>query len=52
METGKLVMENTKAIIVPEREVQDIDTPEDWMIAEMKYRLMNENKLWGEQIED
>ena len=41
--TGKLVMENTKAIIVPEREVQDIDTPEDWMIAEMKYRLMTEN---------
>lgn len=44
LETGKLVMDNTKAIIVPEREVQDIDTPEDWMIAEMKYRLMIESK--------
>ena len=44
LETGKLVMENTKAIIVPEREVQDIDTPEDWVIAEMKYRLMNGDK--------
>lgn len=44
MDTGKLVMENTKAIIVHEREVQDIDTPEDWMIAEMKYRLMTENE--------
>lgn len=44
LETGKLVMDNTKAIIVPEREVQDIDTTEDWMIAEMKYRLMIESK--------
>lgn len=39
----KLVMSNTKAIIVPEREVQDIDTEEDWTIAEMKYRLLNKS---------
>lgn len=38
----KLVMANTKAVIVPEREVQDIDTLEDWKIAEMKYRLLGE----------
>ena len=30
-----------KAIIMPESEVQDIDTDEDWKIAEMKYKLMN-----------
>lgn len=36
----KLVMPNTKAIVIPEREVQDIDTEEDWAIAEMKYRLL------------
>lgn len=40
----KLVMPHTKAIVVPEREVQDIDTLEDWAIAEIKYRLlMSEN---------
>lgn len=38
----KLVMSNTKAVVVPEREVQDIDTLEDWKIAEMKYRLLRE----------
>lgn len=27
-------------IIMPESEVQDIDTEEDWKIAEMKYKLM------------
>ena len=44
----KLVMLNTKALIVPESEVQDIDTPEDWKIAEMKYRLLKEtqNEDW------
>lgn len=30
------------AIITPEEEVQDIDTPDDWKMAEMKYRLMQE----------
>ena len=38
----KLVMPRTKGIIVPEREVQDIDTEEDWLIAEMKYQLLKE----------
>ena len=36
----KLVMSNTKAIVVSELEVQDIDTYEDWKIAEMKYQLI------------
>lgn len=32
----------TAPIIMPESEVQDIDTEEDWKIAEMKYRIMTE----------
>ena len=40
LEEKKLVMPNTKAIVVSEREVQDIDTLEDWEMAEMKYRLL------------
>ncbi len=36
----KLITEHTKAVIVPESEVQDIDTLQDWVIAEMKYQCM------------
>jgi len=36
----KLYCENTLPIILPESEVQDIDTEEDWKIAEMKYRIL------------
>ena len=35
-----LITEHTKAIVVPEREMQDIDTLEDWAVAEMKYQCM------------
>ena len=31
------------AIIVPEERVQDIDTETDWKLAEMKYKLLNNN---------
>ncbi len=34
--------QNAGAIILPETEVQDIDTEEDWKIAEMKYKMMHE----------
>ena len=27
-----------KSFITPEEEVQDIDTPDDWKMAEIKYR--------------
>lgn len=45
----KNVLENVKGIcatpiIMPETEVQDIDTEEDWKIAEIKYRMMNDVK--------
>ena len=33
-------MENAVPFIQDEKYVQDIDTPEDWEIAEMKYRLL------------
>ena len=32
------------AIILNEHEVQDIDTPEDWLMAEMKYTLQSAHK--------
>ncbi len=32
---------NTGAIILPEQNVQDIDTEDDWKLAEMKYKLLN-----------
>lgn len=32
--------ENTAGIILSELEVQDLDTPTDWALAEMKYKLL------------
>jgi pseudaminic acid cytidylyltransferase len=45
LQTGKLITENTIGLKVPESEVQDIDTEEDWKIAELKYRLLTFSKL-------
>jgi N-acylneuraminate cytidylyltransferase len=36
---------NRGAFIIPEKDVQDIDTLEDWDIAELKYKMRNESKL-------
>ena len=36
----KLYCENTLPLELPESEVQDIDTDEDWKIAEMKYKIL------------
>ncbi len=33
--------ENTAPIIVSELEVQDLDTPTDWVLAEMKFKLIS-----------
>jgi N-acylneuraminate cytidylyltransferase len=35
-------MKNSGAIIIPENEGQDIDTMEDWRLAELKYKLLND----------
>lgn len=39
----KLVTGNTLGIEMPETEVQDIDTVEDWKIAEIKYASLKQN---------
>lgn len=39
-----LVTDNTYGIVFPESEVQDIDNPEDWLLAEMKYKMMKEKE--------
>jgi len=36
-----LFPENTFPLVIPEAEVQDIDSEEDWQIAELKYKLKN-----------
>ncbi len=36
--------ENTGAVILPAYKVQDIDTPEDWEMAELKYKILHERK--------
>jgi N-acylneuraminate cytidylyltransferase len=36
----RLFGSKTFPLVVPEMEVQDIDTEEDWSIAEMKFQLM------------
>lgn len=36
-----LVPQKTSAYIINESECQDIDTPDDWKIAEMKYKLLH-----------
>jgi pseudaminic acid cytidylyltransferase len=38
-EQQRLIMSHTVPILVPETDVQDIDTEEDWAIAEMKYSM-------------
>lgn len=42
MKNNSVVAERTSAIIVPESEVQDIDTLEDWKLAEIKYSMMKD----------
>ena len=42
LETSQLVGRNTIGIETDELEVQDIDTEQDWQLAELKYRLMIE----------
>lgn len=42
---GTTDVKNLVPLILPEMEVQDIDTPEDWAIAELKYQKMMENEI-------
>jgi N-acylneuraminate cytidylyltransferase len=40
METGRLLTEQAVAFPLPAERVQDINTPEDWRRAELKFRIM------------
>ncbi|MCH5270445.1 MAG: pseudaminic acid cytidylyltransferase [Lachnospiraceae bacterium] len=40
LEQKRMVMDKTIPFELPELEVQDIDNPEDWEIAEVKYRIL------------
>lgn len=40
-EFKSLVPKNTAGYIINEQECQDIDTPQDWQAAEIKYRILN-----------
>lgn len=39
-----LIMEKTVPLVLPEAEIQDIDTEEDWELAELKYRILKEKE--------
>jgi pseudaminic acid cytidylyltransferase len=42
LEEKKLFMKNSGAIIISELEAQDIDTETDWKLAELKYKLLQD----------
>ncbi len=44
LEKHSLILPRTKAYILPEEEVQDIDTLSDWEIAEAKYTVLHKEK--------
>lgn len=41
IETEELIMPNTKAVVMNELEMQDIDNDIDWKLAEIKYKLIS-----------
>lgn len=41
LKAGTTDVKNLLPLILSELEVQDIDTPEDWVLAEMKYKLLH-----------
>ena len=48
MEKKTLITSNTAGIILPESQVQDIDTIEDWHLAEIKYQLLQRKMHYHE----
>lgn len=43
------VLDNIYPMVLPETEVQDIDTEEDWKLAEMKYSIISKPKAYAKQ---
>lgn len=41
LDKHSLILPNTLPFIIPEEEVQDIDTESDWLIAEAKYKVIH-----------
>jgi pseudaminic acid cytidylyltransferase len=41
--TRSLMAPGTAAVILPEWQVQDIDNEDDWIVAEMKYRMIRQH---------
>lgn len=41
LQNDGVIKENIKSIVLSELEVQDIDNESDWIIAEMKYKMLN-----------
>lgn len=44
LEQRSIFSPNSAPITLPQESVQDIDTPEDWAIAEMKFTILTERK--------
>lgn len=44
LEKHSLILPETKPYILPEEEVQDIDTMSDWVIAEAKYKALHKGE--------
>lgn len=45
LEQKKILTENSGSIVISEMEGQDIDNEVDWKLAELKYRLLEENEI-------
>ena len=45
LRAGTTDVERLVPLILTELEVQDIDTPQDWEIAELKYQLLNKMEV-------
>lgn len=44
LQSRSLILPNTKPFVMPEEEVQDIDTLSDWAIAEVKYQVLHKEE--------
>lgn len=49
-ECGSLWGPDTRPIILPELEVQDLDTPADWKLAELKFKMLGRHSDMTPQI--
>lgn len=49
-EHGTAVPPATAPLVLPEEVVQDIDTPEDWAMAELKYKLLHKAQKDGTDV--